>query len=649
MPQKLTAGIRLDDLILAAEQWLRDLQARDASAVQRLKDAYPGAADPPTLEDVQTALALQYEYPSWLALILALDELHAAARPDHTEAEYEQLARDFVAAYEGDATALARLNQHDERQFTWEDHRSEIWGRIYAFRQRSSRVPKNYVELDEARIVIAQNAGYGSWPALLSALSPGGPAPVAAVELDTRESRIGPRRRLNRSEWDDLISHARALRITSLDARGLMSDSVLERVSRLEHVTSLTLGGSRELSDDGLAHLARMPQLRHLELSEYPGGKLTDRGLAVLRHLPELRSFHMTWQAGITDAGTSNLRFCHHLEQVNLMGSPTGDGTIEALQGKPALRHFSTGRLVTDAGLAFLQGFPGLKQWNGMVPGPGSPDPLAGGARLLIDGPFTDQGLATLAGLDGLAEIDLFWHVSELTPAGFAHLRALPNLASLGCDGELSGNEAMHHLGSLPNLRKLRAQESVATDEGFEALARSTSLEFFWGRVCPNFGNRGFLAFSRMPALRGLGIGCANVDDDALAALPDFPALHELTPVGVQDPGFRHIGRCRKLDRLTCMYCRDTTDLATEQIVNLPLKYYYAGLTKITDLSLQVLGRMPTLEQVDLYECNGVTDAGLPYLAALPRLRRVGLDSLPGVTLDGTKVFPAGVQVHYTT
>ena len=66
--------------------------------------------------------------------------------------------------------------------------------------------------------------------------------------------------------------------------------TVLARIAELDHVTSLELGGSRELTDDGLLHLARMPQLEHLNLSEYPGGKLTDRGLEVLRHLPNLRA-----------------------------------------------------------------------------------------------------------------------------------------------------------------------------------------------------------------------------------------------------------------------------------------------------------------------------------------------------------------------
>jgi hypothetical protein len=144
------------------------------------------------------------------------------------------------------------------------------------------------------------------------------------------------------TDWDELIGILRERRIAALDANGLMTDTVLGRIAGLDHVTSLSLGGSRELTDDGLLHLARMPQLQHWNLSEYPGGKLTDSGLQVLRHLPNLRTFEMTWQAGISDAGVANLRFCHQLERVNLMGSPTGDGAIEALQGKPGLRHDDT-------------------------------------------------------------------------------------------------------------------------------------------------------------------------------------------------------------------------------------------------------------------------------------------------------------------
>src|SRR5262249_38665474 len=202
-------------------------------------------------------------------------------------------------------------------------------------------------------------------------------------------------------------------------------------------------------------------------------------------------------------------------------------------------------------------------------------------------------------------------HVTGITPDGFAHLANLPNLQSLGADGKLTDDAAMRHIGALPALRNLRAQESVATDEGFEALSRSRTLEGLWGRVCPNFGSRGFVALSTLPALRKVGIGCKQVDDPALSRLPHFPALREITPIDFTDDGFRHIGRCERLERLTCMYCRETTDAATAHIAGLRLQYYYAGLTQITDRSLEIMGRMPAFEQIELYECKGVTDAGL--------------------------------------
>jgi len=97
------------------------------------------------------------------------------------------------------------------------------------------------------------------------------------------------------------------------------------------------------------------------------------------------------------------------------------------------------------------------------------------------------------------------------------------------------------------------------------------------------------------------------------------------------------------------MYCRDTTDAATEHIAGLRLIYYYAGLTLITDRSLEILGHMPTLEEVDLYQCKGITDEGLRSLARLPRLRKLDVAECPGVTFESTHAFPPGVQVRYST
>src|SRR5206468_12465881 len=125
------------------------------------------------------------------------------------------------------------------------------------------------------------------------------------------------------------------------------------------------------------------------------------------------------------------------------------------------------------------------------------------------------------------------------------------------------------HLGVMPRLRMLSCQDTRAGDDAFVALSRSQSLEYIWGRDTRNLTGRGLAAMATMPALRGLATSLKNVDDAALSALPRFPALRELMPMGMRDDGFHHVGACTGLEALWLMYCRDTGDRATEQITGL--------------------------------------------------------------------------------
>ncbi|MBI4474483.1 MAG: ankyrin repeat domain-containing protein, partial [Acidobacteria bacterium] len=268
----------------------------------------------------------------------------ASQRPSGDVAKYERLAEDMVTAYAtGDAAAMQRINEHYGRSSTVDDLRATVWRLMYKVRQaRGSAAAFGRAEAQE---LIVRTSGFNSWTALTEAVVKGAPPTVPAYTINTKESRIALRREVSEKEWDTVIGVMTERRISAMDANGFMTDNALKRIAELGHVTSLNLGGSRQLSDGGLHHLARMAQLENLDLSEYPGGKLTDRGLEVLRHLPNLRMFEMTWQRGISDAGVANLRFCEKLESVNLMGSPTGDGAIDALRGKPRLRRLDTGRL----------------------------------------------------------------------------------------------------------------------------------------------------------------------------------------------------------------------------------------------------------------------------------------------------------------
>jgi hypothetical protein len=297
-----------------------------------------------------------------------------------------------------------------------------------------------------------------------------------------------------------------------------------------------------------------------------------------------------------------------------------------------------------------LQQFPAFKTRPVEEPAYGLTSFSAEPTNLLIDGTFTRKGLNKLRGLDGLVGLSFFRHTSVLRGDDLQCLDGLPNLVFLGCQGELCDDNAMGHIAALPGLRMLMGQGTVATDNGFSSLSRSQTIEYLWGRECPNLTGSGFVALSRMPSLKGLAVSCKGVDDSALATVPDFPSLKELMPMNVSDDGFRHIGRSQQLESLILMYCRDTTDLATSNIVGMPrLKKYHAGYTLITDASLQLLSTIKSLEEVSFESCKSISDAGVAFLRTLPRLREISVGGCEKVTHSGMNGFANGVRVNYDT
>ena len=654
---RLPARPSLDQLRKQAKELLRDFRAGDAAAVARLSAIIPRLADPTqsggvTLADAQFVLAREYGFESWAKLAYHVESIN----PSDRLRQYERLVKDIVLVCQSDdAEASQRIADLLGRTYPYPDRRARLQQQLISLRGPASRIAD--ITPADAQLIVAREFGFEDWAKLVESISrpPSDPssAPLGMssappfYKIDWKENTIEPRPPLSDKDWDTIFGVMKELRITGLNAGGQMTDAAMERLPQLDHFTRLYLGGSMRLTDEGLKHLARMSQLQDLDVGGWKT-PITDRGIEVLRHLTELRRFQSCWTQNVTDAGVANLTFCDHLESVNLMGTPTGDGAINALTGKRKLRRFKTGRLVTDAGLPLLHQFPVFKTWQGGEIKYGLMSFDAEPTDLLLDGPFTSKGLNALAGLDGLFGLGFFWHTSALTAGGLKPLADLTNLGFLGCQGELCNDEAMRHIAAIPRLRMLMGQGAVASDDGFAALSRSQTIEYIWGRECPNLGGRGFTALAAMPALRGLAVSCKNVDDAALSALPSFPSLRGLMPMDVSDDGFRHVGRCEQLENLWCMYCRDTGDAATEHIAGLSgLKTYYAGATRITDRSLEILGRMPSLESIEFYECAGITNAGLAMLAGLPRLREISIGGSPNVTREGMLVFPGTIRVNY--
>ena len=639
----------LEQLRKQAKELLKQLRNGDPFAIDRLRKHKPNVSEP-ILADAQFVIAREHGFESWPKLV---HHVHAAQPPDLEQ--HRRIAEDLVAVYNlSDAEAATRLNDIFYSTLNIEQIRDFIRDKLFNLHETEQRI--NNFTLSDAQDVVARLYGFKDWNDIVESSNQPVSDPHSAgfvlsskppfYRIDWTNNSIEPRQPMSKRDWEDVCAVIKELGLTGINSAGLIGDDDLQIISQLDQITSLNLDGSKRLTDDGLQHLARMPQLRELIL----GGRITDRGLEALAHLRELRVFQMFWQGNITDQGIASLRFCDQLEEVDLLGCNTGDGAIAALLGKPNLRRFKTGRNVSDDGLALLHQFPAFKTWQGGEPEFGLMSFSAEPTNLLIDGPFTRTGLSSLRGLDGLVGLSFFWHTSRLRGDDLESLDGLSNLAYLGCQGELCDDDAMRHIAALPKLRMLMGQGTVATDEGFRSLSQSQTIEYFWGRECPNLKGPGFVALSRMPALKGLAVSCRFVDDAALASLPDFPAMKELVPMDVSDDGFRHIGRSEQLESLILMYCRDTTDIATSHIVGMPnLKKYHAGYTLITDASLETLSRIQSLEEISFEGCKFITDAGIPFLTSLPRLREISIGGCPKVTRSVITGFASGVRVNYDT
>ncbi len=642
MSDKLSRKRSLESLKKEAKRWFDALRRNIPEARIRFEQLIPNALAPPTLRHVQHALALEHGFSGWTELKHKLTG--AAQETTRALAQFEDMAEALLEAYRtGTPAAMER-----HWALTW--HRRNFramrtYVQLDLGRQAGAVDQDDDITLDDARFLVAREHGFERWDALVecyssmpaqSSLITTKPIRVVAAESVADETPTWHSR-----DWGAVVARLKECDATGIDAAGQMTDAMLEDVSRIEHITALKLGGSRSVTDLGVRHLSRLSRLRHLDLS---GTGITDRGLEVLQALPELETVALAWTM-VTDAGVAHMSGCTRLSNVNLQGTSSGDGAIRALAGKARLCQLRTGNAVTDGGLALLHEIPIFKTWHGGEPKMGLLSYDAGPNYLLLRGPFTDRGMSQLEGLCGLFALNLDASELGITAAGLAPLVGLPNLGWLAFDAT---DDAMPYIARMPRLRFLGCQDTVAGDDGFVSLSESQSIEYIWGRRCHNLRTRGFAALARMPALQGLSVSCKNVADRGVAKLPRFPALRELMPMDVPDEGYRHIARCEGLESLILMYCRDTSDAATEHIVRLrQLRSYFASYTKITDRTPELLSHMNSLERITLDGCAGVTNTGLAHLTRLPRLQELRVSG-PQITADIVSAFPASVRVHYS-
>jgi len=634
---------------LPANPSLEQLQKQ---AKERLREVRTTGDARASLAQVQFTIAREHGFETWAKLKHHIEAL----RPPGIE-PFEQLANELADAYmSGDEKIVRAINARFGTAFSTDFHDPDKVRQCLPTWYGSPSRSRDLAVVD-ARQMVAHAYGFESWMRFAGSITQPAAEPRSAplyrstrppfYEIDWKEDRLSARGPQTRRDWSEIFAVVEEYGISKLEAGGI-TDEAMKGLAELDCVTQLNVSGSSGLTDEGAQELARMPQLVELDMGGWHT-KLTHRAFEPLRELARLRRFSSCWTQGFDDRAAAHLTACERLERVNVIGSTCGDGLIRTLAGKEALRFLDTGRGVTDAGIPALRQIPAFLKWMGGEVETGLMGASKLPNRLMIDGDFGDGGLAALEGLDGLSGLSFFWHSKVFTAAGLQVLRRLPRLEVFGIDGDQCGDEAMRQIAAIPRLRQLQAQGASAGDEGWEALSGSRTLENIWGRDCPNFRSRGFIALARLPNLRGMGISCKLVEDDALAVLPRFPALRQFVSIDVSNAGFRHVGRCVDLESLYCMYCRDTGDEATDHIRGLgKLRVYYAGMTQITDRSLEVLSSMDALEHLEFWQCMGITDTGVSALTRLPRLRQVEIYNSPKVSQEVVKLFREGVRVSYS-
>ncbi len=633
----------LESLKKEAKRWLAALDTNDPEAIARLQRATPDASPPHTLRAVQHALALELGYTGWTEL--KSRRLINGAAVAETLAFYEVRVDALLDAYRtGTPEAMER-----HYSMTW--HR-RVWSAMRTYVQIGlgyQAADDIEISREEAQWLIAREHGFEDWPALLRAVTSAERPQLLTVKpmgLIANDRGEGREPFAYTRDWQDALSELAEPEVIGLDAHGQMNDALLRELRDLTHLTTLRLGGSRDVTDESIRLLLQFPNLQVLDLSST---SITDAAIALLCELPALQRVSLAWTR-VTDDGLRALSrrdgTLHHLASIDLTGTRCGDGAIHACTQRPALQHFRSGAATTDRGLALFHEFPRFAQWT-------DPDPSVASwwseshtpTHLVIRGAVTDAGIASLAGLHGLGSLDLDDSALRLTGRSLEPLVDMAHLQSLWFDAH---DDAMAAIARLPHLRVLGVQDAPATDAGWQALGASRSIEHIWGRRCHGLENAGFRALSTMPRLRYLSASCRNVHDSALAALPDFPSLRELMPMDIPDAGYRHIAKCTELEALTLMYCRDTSDVATEHLTALPhLARYFASYTQITDRTPALLSTIPSLEEITFDSCAGLTNAGIAHLAALPRLRTLRISGR-ALTSAVARAFPAQVSVHYS-
>lgn len=334
-----------------------------------------------------------------------------------------------------------------------------------------------------------------------------------------------------------------------------ISDDGLAHLTVLTNLRELTLSQRSQITDAGMAHLAKMSRLQSLGLDWC---RLTDEGVRQIKGLSDLRSLrvvsaipHTSALSRITDKSCESIKDLSRLESLTIMNGDLSSSGLAHLAGLTNLTLLNLGAnpMIGSAGLQHLRELARLK------------------SLYLFGTGVNDEGLKALTGLTELERIDLSG--TYVGDEGLAHLKELPRLDNLdlgsmhepylSIGGAHVTDAGLVHLGEMVRLKKLWLCGNRITDAGLVHLKPLKQL-IWLGLDGTRITDAGLPALQELSSLEALGLGTTRVTDAGLAHLARLPSLRGvgLSDLSITDQGLQHLKSIKQLKEIQIWGLKET-------------------------------------------------------------------------------------------
>ena len=253
-------------------------------------------------------------------------------------------------------------------------------------------------------------------------------------------------------------------------------------------ITGLHLRASW-VTDGDLLEIAKLPQLRRLDLSQT---RITDQGMAYLKSATGLRDVNLAYAEKIGDPAHAVIKHWKSLQRLNLRGTLISDETAASAAALPDLE--------------FLD---------------------------IADSIVGDFGVDALTAARKLKELSM--GNTRISEAGFQSLRQFTTLSHLDLSGKRHGSPSkisqrgIEAIASLRQLRSLRLGHTSFPDKDLALLATMPGIEELGLEFCPDVADGALQKLIGWKSLRRVDLHGTKVTAEGIAVLrqarPDLRVL----------------------------------------------------------------------------------------------------------------------------